>query len=392
MHAQAVAWSGSSCRAIISSLTDAVSNRGVRLRKTIYTVVGARPQFVKAAVVSGAMAKDGRVDEVLIHTGQHYDFSVSGALFRQLRLPDPDHNLGVGSGHHGEQTAKMLHGVEQLLMRGRPDCVLVYGDTNSTLAGALAAAKLHIPVAHVEAGMRSFNRRMPEEVNRIVVDHVSEVLFAPTATAMANLAAERLDSRAAHLVGDVMFDAALMFAPSPADQNAVLERLGLSKGGYALSTIHRAENTDEPDRLSAVLGGLAEFAQDLEVVFPVHPRTQVALEQLTGSSSFTARLKLLPPIGYLEMLVLERCAAVIATDSGGVQKEAFFFGVPCVTLRDETEWTELVDTGWNRVIPPTDPIAIAAALRAAVGSRGHDSRPFGDGRAGEMIAEILASI
>jgi UDP-GlcNAc3NAcA epimerase len=362
------------------------------VRKTIYTVVGARPQLVKAAVVSAAIARSDHLVEVIIHTGQHYDFALSGHFFQQLGLPDPAHNLNVGSGTHGEQTAQMLRGIEQLLLQGRPDCVLVYGDTNSTLAGALAAAKLHIPVAHVEAGLRSFNRKMPEEINRLVADHVADVLFAPTQVAVANLEAERLHDRSIHLVGDVMYDAALCFAPPPAEQTAILNRLGVSPGGYVLATVHRAENTDDPERLLAVFRGLAGVASECDVVVPLHPRTRAALNRLDGATEFGPRLRLLPPIGYVEMLALEKNAAVIATDSGGVQKEAFFVRVPCVTLRDETEWTELVDLGWNRLAPPTDSATIGAALRAAMGSRGQDAAPYGDGRAGVKIAELLAAM
>jgi UDP-GlcNAc3NAcA epimerase len=360
------------------------------VRKTIYTVVGARPQLVKAAVVSAAIAKSDHLTEVIIHTGQHYDFALSGRFFQQLGLPDPAHNLNVGSGSHGEQTAQMLRGVEQLLLQGRPDCVLVYGDTNSTLAGALAAAKLHVPVAHVEAGLRSFNRRMPEEINRLVADHVADVLFAPTEVAMANLRAERLDDRAIHLVGDVMYDAALCFAPPPLEQTAILGRLGLSPGGYVLATLHRAENTDDPERLRAVFDGLAGVASDFDVILPLHPRTRAALDRLAGTREPGPRLHLLPPVGYVEMLALEKNAAVIATDSGGVQKEAFFFRVPCVTLRDETEWTELIDLGWNRLAPPGD-AGIEATLRTAMGSTGQEGSPYGDGQAGTKIAELLAT-
>lgn len=354
----------------------------------ILTVVGARPQFVKAGMVSRALAERG-AREVLVHTGQHFDRNMSDVFFEEMGIPAPDHHLGVGSGPHGAQTARMLEGLERLLLDHRPDWVLVYGDTNSTLAGALAAAKLHVPVAHVEAGLRSFNRRMPEEVNRVLTDHVSELLFAPTDAAAANLAREGIAPEKVRRVGDVMCDASLHFAARAQRESTVLERLGVAPGGYVLATVHRAENTDDPARLRAVVEGLSRVAAAVPVVLPLHPRTVGAL----GAQGLSARapgLHVVEPVGYLDMVQLERHAAVVATDSGGVQKEAYFFRVPCVTLRDETEWVELVDTGWNRLAPPVNADAVCGAVLAARGVRGEERELYGSGTAARDIAAVLA--
>jgi UDP-GlcNAc3NAcA epimerase len=354
----------------------------------ILTVVGARPQFVKAGMVSRALAERG-VREVLVHTGQHFDRNMSDVFFEQLGLPAPDHHLGVGSGPHGAQTARMLEGLERLLLDDRPDWVLVYGDTNSTLAGALAASKLHVPVAHVEAGLRSWNRRMPEEVNRVLTDHVSALLFAPTDAAVANLAREGITGDRVRRVGDVMCDASLYFAGRAAEESTVLQRLGLAPGGFVLATVHRAENTDDPARLRAVVDGLSRVAASVPVVLPLHPRTVGAL-RATGIAADAPGLHVVEPVGYLDMVQLERHAAVVATDSGGVQKEAYFFRVPCVTLRDETEWVELVETGWNRLAPPVDGEGVAAAVLAARGTRGEERELYGSGTAAHDIAAVLA--
>ncbi len=351
----------------------------------VLTVVGARPQFIKAAPVSQALTEAG-FEEVLVHTGQHYDEQMSGRFFAELGLSAPALNLGVGSGLHGEQTARMLTGLEQVMLDRRPDWVLVYGDTNSTLAGALAAAKLHVPVAHVEAGLRSFNRRMPEEINRLVTDTLSTLLFTPTDLARENLLREGVPSTRICASGDVMLDAALHFGPRARRESAILERLGLVAGEYVLATIHRAENTDNSARLGAIVSGLTDLTTDLRVVLPLHPRTKLSIDR-AGIS--TVGLDLVEPLGFLDMLRLEMDAAVIATDSGGVQKEAFFQRVPCVTMRDETEWLELVDAGWNRVVPPTTGAGIAAAVRASVGSVGRDVTPYGSGQAAAIIASNL---
>ncbi len=356
--------------------------------RTLVTVVGARPQFIKAAPVSRAL-RAGGVREILVHTGQHYDENMSDVFFSELGLAPPDHHLGVGSGTHGAMTGRMLEAIEGRLLAERPDGVLVYGDTNSTLAGALAAVKLHIPVAHVEAGLRSFNRRMPEEINRIVTDHVSTLLFAPTETAVAHLRNEGVAESAIHLTGDVMYDAALHFGERAAQSSRVLDRLQLAPRAFILATIHRAENTDHRDRLRVIVAALVELARRTPVVLPVHPRTRAVLEREGLMESAASALRLLPPVGYLDMIMLERSAAVVVTDSGGVQKEAFFYETPCVTLRDQTEWVELVEAGWNRLCPPRAAPAVADAVHSAIGSRGRAVRPYGDGRAAQRIVELL---
>ncbi len=356
----------------------------------LVTVVGARPQFIKAAAVSRVLRATAGVGEVLVHTGQHYDDSMSAVFFDELEIPSPDYHLGVGSGSHGFQTGRMLEAVEQVLLQEKPDWVLVYGDTNSTLAGALAAVKLHIPVAHVEAGLRSFNRRMPEEINRVLTDHASEILFAPTEAAVENLRREDIPASRIKLVGDVMYDAALFYVAKAEKESRILEELRLVRQRYILATVHRAENTDDSDRLRAIFGGLIQVAADIPVVLPVHPRTRHALERenlLRGASRY---FHLIDPVGYLDMVMLEKHARLIATDSGGVQKEAFFYRVPCVTLRDETEWVELVDLGWNRVVPPQDERDVAEALHSWLNHPGgRDADPYGRGDAAEKIAECL---
>lgn len=321
----------------------------------VVTVIGARPQFIKAATVSRVLRAGQGTSEVLVHTGQHYDDNMSQVFFDDLDIPEPAYNLGIGSGPHGRQTGRMLDAIEGILERETPDWVLVYGDTNSTLAGALAAAKLHLPVAHVEAGLRSFNRRMPEEVNRVLTDHVSDLLFVPTEAASRNLANEGLPGASVHRVGDVMYDAALFYAAKATAQTEVLGNLGLGGGDYALATVHRAENTDDPTLLGRVVRGLCAVAKDLPVVLPLHPRTRLALARAGLLDRAEAELRLTAPMGYLEMVCLECHARVILTDSGGVQKEAYFQRVPCVTLRGETEWVELVEAGWNQLCPPSAP-------------------------------------
>jgi UDP-GlcNAc3NAcA epimerase len=355
----------------------------------VVTIVGARPQFVKAAAVSRALAAQGGARETLVHTGQHFDANMSDVFFEELEIAPPAHHLGVSGGGHGEQTGRILERVEAVLRAEQPDVVLVYGDTNSTLAGALAAAKLHVPVAHVEAGLRSFNRRMPEEVNRVLTDHVSTRLFAPTSTAVENLRREGCE-RGVHLVGDVMYDVALRFSAIAQQRSTLLSELGLPRGKYLLATIHRQENTDDPERLRTVFAALGELAADLPVVLPLHPRTRKALS--TMAAAVPPGLMLIEPVSYLDMIMLERHARLIATDSGGVQKEAFFFRVPCVTLRDETEWVELVDAGWNTLAPPTSVPAVTRVLRAALASDIRATQPkelYGNGTASEQIAQLL---
>ena len=354
--------------------------------KKIVTILGARPQFIKAAVVSHAFATQG-IKESIIHTGQHFDANMSDVFFDELGIPRPAHHLGIGGGSHGQNTGRMIEGIEQVLMAEQPDWVLVYGDTDSTLAGALAAVKLHIPVAHVEAGLRSFNRRMPEEINRVLTDHAASLLFAPTQAAVRHLATEGITGRSVQCVGDVMYDAALYYGQRAQGRSDVLERLGLQSKAYTLATIHRAENTDDPARLKAILSGFATFGQT--IVLPLHPRTRARLESF--GLAFPTNVQLIDPVGYLDMVMLEQNANLIATDSGGVQKEAFFHCVPCVTLRDETEWTELVEAGWNRLAPPVAAEAVATAMVAALGSQGCDVQPYGSGNASSIIASSLTA-
>jgi len=323
----------------------------------IVTVVGARPQFIKASPVSLAIVvyngiADTRwptIDEVVVHTGQHYDREMSTVFFETLRLAAPKYNLGVGSGSHGIQLAKMIQGLEGVLQIEAPDLVLVYGDTNSTLAGALMADRLNIPVAHVEAGLRSFNRRMPEECNRIVADRLSSLLFPPTKTAVQNLKNEGI-YEGVYQVGDVMYEAAMFHSKTAGLESTILQRLSLTQEKYSLATIHRAENTDDPVRLRGILEGLIDVSRLQTVVWPVHPRTRKQLLSWPQVDLPLDRLLLTDPVSYLDMLLLEKLASVILTDSGGVQKEATWFGVPCVTLRDETEWVETVATGRNELV------------------------------------------
>ncbi|MBV9863534.1 MAG: UDP-N-acetylglucosamine 2-epimerase (non-hydrolyzing) [Alphaproteobacteria bacterium] len=355
----------------------------------VLSVVGARPQFVKAAVVSQALRHTGAVQEILVHTGQHYDRNMSQLFFDELGIAAADHHLGVGSGSHGAQTGAMLERLEGVALATKPDCVLTYGDTNSTLAAALVAAKLVLPLAHVEAGLRSFNRAMPEEVNRIVTDRLSQLLFAPTRIAVDNLAREGVPPEAVRLTGDVMYDATLRFGERAARQSRILERLGLAPGSYVLATIHRAENTDEGARLTALMTAFERLAEEVAIVFPMHPRTRARY-----SGEVVRGLHLIEPAGYLDMLELERNARLIATDSGGVQKEAFFHRVPCVTLRSETEWVELVEAGWNRLLPPSDAGQIHRGLREALHAPKPVTAPdlYGDGDASGRIAEALVAM
>jgi UDP-GlcNAc3NAcA epimerase len=352
----------------------------------ILSVVGARPQFIKAAVVSRAISEQGNIDNSLLHTGQHYDTNMSDVFFEELGISKPTHRLAVGSGNHGAQTAQMLSGIERVLLDDKPDKVVVFGDTNSTLAGALAAVKLQIPVAHVEAGLRSFNRRMPEEINRVLTDHASELLFAPTETAVNNLLREGVDANKISKTGDVMYDAALFYSSRAAARSRVLEQLALEPKGYVLATVHRAENTDYPLRLRSIILGLSQVAREIPVVLPMHPRTRKSVAEFELD---TSRLTLVPPVGYLDMVMLERHARLIATDSGGVQKEAYFYRVPCVTLRDETEWVELVQSNWNRLVPPTDPESIFSGVLNQLDATGTDIQLYGGGQASEVIARVL---
>lgn len=354
----------------------------------IVTVVGARPQFIKAAAVSRAIGRgfSDRCQEVLVHTGQHYDDSMSQVFFDELGIPAPAHHLEISGGGHGAMTGRMLQSLEAVFQHEKPDWVLIYGDTNSTLAAALAAVKLHIPVAHVEAGLRSFNMRMPEEVNRIVADRVSTLLLCPTQVAVDNLRAEGM-VQGVHCVGDVMFDVSLYYRDLARASSRVIERLQLSEGGFALATCHRAENTDDPARLVGILGGLAEIARSMPVVLPLHPRTRKIIEE-RGLQHLVSNITLTEPLSFMDMVRLEQSARVVVTDSGGVQKEAFFYGVPCVTMRDETEWTETVQLGWNTLVG-ADPERIASAALTAKPPVGAIEQPYGNGHAAEAVLRTL---
>ena len=347
----------------------------------VCSIVGARPQFIKAAVVSRALRKVA--SEILIHTGQHYDHDMSAVFFQELEMPAPDYNLGIGSSSHGVQTGRMLEQLEAVLEKERPDRVLVFGDTNSTLAGALAAAKLNIPVGHVEAGLRSFARTMPEEVNRIVTDHLSGLLFCPSQTAVDNLRREGI-TEGVHLVGDVMAEA-LRFGVERAQRcSTIVKRLGLRTKEYLLVTIHRAENTDNHERLRSILAGLGATGET--IIFPVHPRTEAALGDIGWAAP--QHIHLIPPASYVDMCALESNAKMILTDSGGVQKEAYWLGVPCITLRDETEWVETVEAGWNRLVGADTDRLLMAVSKAWESER----RPplYEDERPGHRIAELMA--
>lgn len=356
----------------------------------VCTIIGARPQFVKSAPVARAFQNCADVEEVIIHTGQHFDANMSDVFFQELGIPKPRHNLGISGVGHGAMTGRMMEGLERLFLEEKPDWVLVFGDTNSTIAGALAASKLHIKVAHVEAGLRSFNRKMPEEINRILTDHCSDMLFTPTATATRNLENEGILASKVLEVGDVMQDAAHLFGAVAVQKSTLAADLSIDAGSFILATVHRQENTDNPSRLASIVKGLSLIADELPVVLPLHPRTRDKLEQ--SGLSLGAGIKCVEPIGYLDMLALERQAALIVTDSGGVQKEAYFQGVPCVTLRDETEWTELVETGWNRLCPPTSGADIANTVRAALGTTGEDVALYGTGSVSQVIAYKMVAL
>lgn len=365
----------------------------------ILTIVGARPQFIKAAMVSRAIfdhnrrrGASPRISEEILHTGQHYDPNMSDIFFEQMHIPRPTMNLAVGSGRHGKTTGEMLSRIEAVILARNPDWVCVYGDTNSTLAGALAAVKLHVPVVHVEAGLRSFNKHMPEEINRILTDHVSSLLLCPTITAVRNLEHEGI-SRGVHHVGDVMYDAALAFGNIADRTSNILRQCDLVPKKYLLATVHRAENTDSPERLRSIFQALDTLSERETVVLPLHPRTRGKLEEygidlLSRSGSHSRSLSLIDPVSFLDMVRLEKNARGILTDSGGVQKEAYFHGVPCITLRDETEWIETVESGWNR-LAGADPVRIVDAVRNA--RPGRNITEFGNGHSAEIIVARLAN-
>ena len=363
----------------------------------IVTIVGARPQFIKAAPVSRAIQKHNReghgtqITEIIVHTGQHYDTNMSQVFFDELEIREPDYNLGVGSGRHGKMTGAMLESIEEILLEETPDTVLVYGDTNSTLAGALAASKLHIPVAHVEAGLRSFNRQMPEEINRVLTDHVSSLLFCPTDTAVNNLKKEGI-TQGVFKVGDVMYDS-FLFNKNLADKKlAILKDLSLTPQSYCLVTVHRQENTDNEERLTGIFDAFNELAEaDCPFIIPLHPRTEKTLKQSRTVSKNNPYVRIIQPVSYLDMVMLETQSKIILTDSGGVQKEAYFAQKPCITLRDETEWVELVEKGFN-TITGSDHVKICQAYGEMMGKTvSTNPEMYGAGQAGERIAQVLCS-
>jgi len=354
----------------------------------IATIIGARPQFIKAAAVTRAVAEHNRgsatprIDEILVHTGQHYDDGMSAVFFRELELPEPKYNLNVGSGSHGRQTGQMLTAIEEVLLKEKPDWVLIYGDTNSTLAGALAAAKRHIPIAHVEAGLRSFNRLMPEEINRVVADQLSHLLLCPSQVAVENLAAEGI-TKGVCITGDVMADALQFAAEKAGASSDILTRLALQPKRYLLATVHRAENTDNSERLAGILSAFA--ALDEPIVFPAHPRTRKFLQE-TGYQP-PENVKLIEPVGYFDIIALEKSARLLLTDSGGMQKEAYWLKIPCITLRDETEWIETVELGWN-TLTGADRDRIVEAVHASKAPSEHPPL-YGDGTAASHCLKAL---
>jgi UDP-GlcNAc3NAcA epimerase len=359
----------------------------------IVTIIGARPQFVKAAVVSRAIQRHNEnhpgqtIQEVLVHTGQHYDPNMSEVFFEEMHIPSPNYHLGIGGGSHGQMTGQMLAQIEEVLLQEKPDAVLVYGDTNSTLAGALAAIKLHIPVAHVEAGLRSFNIKMPEEINRILTDRVSSWLFCPTDTAIKNLENEgHLHDAKISNVGDVMYDAALYYRKIAQPTAAVQELIQKLSHGFYLATVHRAENTDDPERLRNILTALDRISKNTTVVFPVHPRTRKLISQYCIKLQ---RLELLDPVGYFDMLTLLTNCQGVFTDSGGVQKEAYFFQKPCVTLRDETEWVELVENGFNKLVGADPDKILQAEHTFREQTLDFNKKLYGTGDAGKTIVDLL---
>lgn len=367
----------------------------------ILTIIGARPQFVKAAVISRAIAfHNGRaagkeIDEIILHTGQHYDHNMSGVFFREMRIPEADYNLGISDCSHGAMTGRMLEQIEKILVDERPEAVLVYGDTNSTLAGALAAAKLHIPVAHVEAGLRSFNMHMPEEINRIMTDRVSSFLFCPTDTAIKNLSGEGIRDNAKILprapvvmnVGDVMYDATMFYREMARPSRKVHEIICAAGCNYYLSTIHREENTDNCDRLGNIFEALETIAKTTPVVMPLHPRTKKAI---AGLGMKLSSIKFIDPVGYFDMLLLLDSCRAVFTDSGGLQKEAYFFRKPCMTLRDQTEWVELVEHGFNTLVGAEKETIIEAEKNISFAVADDSGGLYGRGDAGARIIRTLA--
>jgi UDP-GlcNAc3NAcA epimerase len=372
----------------------------------IVTVIGARPQIIKAAALSRAIKEHFKkeVDEVIVHTGQHYDDNMSQVFFDELGIPQPDYNLGVGSASHGVQTARMIEGIEEILLKEKPDYLVLYGDTNSTLAGAIAASKIHVPIVHIEAGLRSFNKSMPEEINRICCDHCSTLLFSPTSTGFKNLINEgfnpdnkrrfTIDNPGIYHCGDVMYDNSKHFANIADKKSQILDKEGLKGTDYILCTIHRDNNTDKPERLNAIFKALLKISESKMVVLPLHPRTSKLLntnleKDLYDKITNSKNIRILPPASFLDMIVLERHAQMVVTDSGGVQKEAFFFQKPCLILRSETEWKEIVECG-AAVITDADEQKIIDSFNNFIENPPHKfPEIFGDGKAAEFICKEM---
>jgi UDP-GlcNAc3NAcA epimerase len=347
------------------------------MSKKIISIIGARPQFIKLSMLSRVFRKHKNIREIIVHTGQHFDKNMSHIFFDQMQIPAPDYNLGIHSAGHGEMTGKMLVEIEKILLKEKPDIVLIYGDTNSTLAGVLAASKLHVPVAHVEAGLRSFNKKMPEEINRLLTDH------APSA--VKNLKKEGIDSKKIHLVGDVMYDVALFYEKISEKESEILHDLELEKKQYILATIHRQENTDSEDRLKKIIEAFIKLAENMNIVFPVHPRTKYYLKKYGLFDQLSKMIVLIDPVGFLDMIMLEKHAKLIITDSGGVQKEAYFYKVPCVTFRDETEWIELIEHDWNKLISMNNLKNICQDVIGFIGKTRKDCELYGNGNASYLI-------
>ncbi len=369
--------------------------------KKILTVVGARPQFVKCAAVSSVLRKQYK--EVLIHTGQHYDYAMSDVFFEELSIPKPEYHLGVGSASHGVQTSEMLAKIEEIILQEKPNAVMVYGDTNSTLAAALAASKVYVPLIHVEAGLRSFNRRMPEEINRVLTDHTSSLLLCPTETAMENLEREGFLRANVHAtcspehpvilnVGDVMYDMVritIRQIEKKGNTKEVLKQFGVVAKQYCLATIHRAENTNDVSALREILSAMAHIASKIPVVLPLHPRTKAIIER--ENIALPSGVSIIAPLGYADMILLQKNASVVCTDSGGMQKEAFLLQTPCITMREQTEWIETLHDGWNVLTGASASAIIAAYNNAQILEPDTQKQPFGDGFAGEKITQAIGT-
>ena len=355
----------------------------------IITVIGARPQFIKASALSREINKNKNINEIIIHTGQHYDSNMSDIFFDELEIPKPKYNLGIGGGTHGQNTGRMIEGIENILIAEKPDYLIVYGDTDSTLAGALAAVKIHIPVIHIEAGLRSFNKRMPEEINRILTDNSSKLLFTPTETAVNNLLNEGFNKNNIFNVGDIMFDTALYFGKKADEESNIINKLNIENNNYYLVTIHRQENTDDLKRLSNIFKGLNKLSNINKIVLPLHPRTKKKISEY-NLEHLLNNIIITEPLGYLDMVKLEKNAKGIITDSGGIQKEAFFYSVPCFTLRDETEWIELVNLEVNTLINNNENM-YESIIKAKQNSDNFSKSIYGVGNTSQLIIEKLIS-